>query len=64
MELWDRGLGNGIKEGTEECDEEYSREIGKITKCTAQELLLGKMKENIEKNEKMVRDTNIPFHYI
>ena len=48
MELWDRGLGNEIKEGTEGCDEEYSREIGKITKCTARELLLGKIEENIE----------------
>ena len=64
MELWDRDLGNGIKEGTEGCDEEYLREIGKITKCTARELLLGKMEVNIEANEKMVRDTNIPFHYI
>ena len=64
MELWDRGLGNGIKKGTEGCDEEYSREIGKITKCTARELLLGKMEENIEENKLMVRDTNIPFHFL
>ena len=64
MELWDKGLENGIKEGTEGCDEEYTREIGKIIKCTARELLLGKMEENIEENEKIVRDVNIPFHYL
>ena len=64
MELWDRGLGNWIKKGTEGCDEEFIREIRKIIKWTARELLLGKMEENIEENEKMVRDANIPFNYL